>query len=70
MKDLTAIRAKPIKALKLSNGAFNALMRAHIRTIGELYDYKMRDYFRKIQGVGKVYSKEIEDKLEAYMNKE
>lgn len=61
------IMCKPIKALKLSNGAFNTLMRAHIRTIGDLINYIASDDLHKLRGVGKVYGKEITDKLNRYL---
>lgn len=63
-------RHKSIRVLGLSNRAFNALMRAHLRTIGDLCDYIARDDLRKFRNIGEKTVAEINEKLEAFLAKD
>jgi len=57
--------ARPIRDLELSIRSENCLLRAGIRTIGDLIQYS-RDDLLKIRNLGKISLKEIEEKLQAF----
>jgi DNA-directed RNA polymerase subunit alpha len=59
------ILSRPIRDLELSIRSENCLLRAGVRTIGDLVQYT-RDDLLKIRNLGKISLKEIEEKLDIF----
>ena len=64
-EEVDPLLSRPIRDLELSVRSENCLLRAGIRTIGDLIQYTREDLL-KIRNLGKISLKEIEEKLGAF----